>query len=297
MVNRKALVWFIIITFGLAWPLFLLPIAFGPPASPARQTATLVCWSLGMWAPGLATILVTRFVTRLPLGTLNLKRLGERRAYLWAWLLPPALTVIAGLLTWAFGLGKLDLTFPAFRQAMASAPGGAAIPVVVVGIQALFALTLAPLFNTLFGLGEELGWRGFLLPQLLPLGQPRAILYSGIVWGIWHAPAILQGHNYPTQPVLGVFFMIVFTVLVGAIFSWLYLRTGSPWAPALAHGSLNATVGLPMLFLTGVDITFGGTLVSLTGWIPLVLFIAWLLWTRRLPVAGKSHPLGKLEEK
>ena len=98
----------------------------------------------------------------------------------------------------------------------------------------------APLINTLLALGEELGWRGSLLPELLPLGQRRAILLSGVIWGFWHAPVILQGHNYPSQPVLGVFLMVVFAVLVGAFFGWLYLRTRSPWAPALAHGSLNA---------------------------------------------------------
>ena len=65
----------------------------------------------------------------------------------------------------------------------------------------------APLINTLLALGEELGWRGLLLPELLPLGQRRAILLSGVIWGFWHAPVILQGHNYPSQPVLGVFLM------------------------------------------------------------------------------------------
>ena len=83
--------------------------------------------------------------------------------------------------------------------------------------------------------------------------------------------------------------MVVFTMLVGAFFSWLYLRTRSPWAPALAHGSLNATAGLPLLFLTGVDITVGGTLASLIGWIPLALFIAWLAWSNRLPVKLENN--------
>jgi membrane protease YdiL (CAAX protease family) len=285
MINRKSLTYYLIIAFGLAWILFVLPIPFGPPASAARQTVSLITWSLAMWAPGLAAILVTRKIKKEPLSGLNLRRLGDRRAYLWAWLAPPFLVVITGLLTWLLGAGELDLSFQAMRAAMAQAPGGAAVPpVIVVAIQIVFSLTLAPLINTLLALGEELGWRGFLLPELLPLGQWRAILLSGAIWGFWHAPVILQGHNYPGQPVLGVFLMVVFTMLVGAFFSWLYLRTRSPWAPALAHGSLNATAGLPLLFLAGVDITVGGTLASLIGWIPLALFVAWLAWTNRLPV-------------
>jgi membrane protease YdiL (CAAX protease family) len=286
MSRNKPLIWFLLIAFGLAWVLFVIPTRFGAPGTTTRQTVTLLFWSAAMWAPGLAAIIATRYVAGEPLSSLNLRRLGERRAYLWAWLLPPLLAIAAGLLTWLLGAGTLDLSFTAIREAMAQAPGGESVPpALVVGLQILAAFTLGPLFNTIFALGEELGWRGFLLPRLLSLGQWRAILISGAIWGIWHAPAILQGHNYPTRPVAGVFMMVVFCVLVGAIFSWLYLRTGSPWAPALAHGSLNASAGLPFLFLTGIDPSIGGTLTSLIGWIPLALFVAWLVWSGRLPVS------------
>jgi membrane protease YdiL (CAAX protease family) len=238
-----------------------------------------------MWAPGLAALITNKFIKRQPVSALHLNRLGEKRAYLWAWLVPPFLVILTGLLTWLFGLGKLDLEFTAIRQALAQAPGGQAInPVMVVAIQAAVALTIGPLFNVIFALGEELGWRGFLLPELLPLGQWKAILLSGTIWGVWHAPVILQGHNYPSQPVLGVFMMIVFCVLAGTLLSWVYLRTASPWAPALGHGSINAVAGLPVLFLTGMDITYSGTLASPVAWIPLALFVAWLALTRRLPV-------------
>jgi len=201
-------------------------------------------------------------------------------------LLPIGLAIATGIFSYLFSPDKLDLSFPAFAQAMAAAPGGAAVPTgLIVAAQIAISFTLAPLLNTVFALGEELGWRGFLLPSLLPIGQWRAILVSGLIWGLWHAPAILQGHNYPSQPVLGIVMMMVFTVLLGAILSWLYLLTGSPWAPALGHGTINAVAGLPVLFLTGINITYTGTLASPVGWIPLALFVGWLAWTHRLPVA------------
>jgi uncharacterized protein len=296
MVNRKAISLFLAIAFGLAWILFVLPIPFGPPGTPVRQTVTLICWSLAMWAPGLGAILATRYAAGEPLRSLNLGRLGEKRAYLWAWLLPPVLAILAGLFTWLLGAGQLDREFSFIRGAIPEIEGQTVPVGLIVAGQILAALTVGPLFNTLFALGEELGWRGFLLPRLLPLGQWRAILLSGAIWGVWHAPAILQGHNYPTMPVAGVFLMIVFTILMGAIFSWLYLRTRSPWAPALAHGSLNASAGLPLLFLTGVNLTLGGTIVSVIGWIPLALFTGWLVWTRRLPVNGGRLEEGRVED-
>ncbi len=227
----------------------------------------------------------TRFVASQSLGALNLRRLGPKRPYLWAWLLPPALAIVTRLFTLALGADRLNLEFTAIRKAMAQAPGGGRVlPEMVVAIQLVFSFTLAPLFNCLFALGEELGWRGFLLPRLLPLGQWRAILLSSAIWGVWHAPAILQGHNYPGgRPVLGVFMMIVFCLLLGVIFSWLYLQTHSPWTPTLAHGSLNATAGLSILFLADVDIVVGGTVSSAIGWIGLAVFVGWLLLSQRLP--------------
>ncbi len=284
VIRQKSLVVFLIIAFAVAWALFLLPLAFGAPGSPTRQTVTLISWSIAMWAPGIAALIAVKLVEKKPVSSLNLKRLGNWRTYLWAWLVPIFLTIAAGVLTWIFGVGKLDLEFKAIQTAMASTSGSQLTPLMIIGIQLLAALTVGPLFNTLFALGEELGWRGFLLPRLLPLGQWKAIGLSGIVWGIWHAPVILQGHNYPQHPIAGVFLMIVFCVLFGTILSWLYLRTRSPWAPALGHGSFNAVAGLPILFMPVVDLAFGGTLSSIIGWIPMIIFIGWLVWSGRLPV-------------
>ncbi len=83
--------------------------------------------------------------------------------------------------------------------------------------------------------------------------------------------------------------MTVLSVLLGVFLSWLYFETRSPWAPALAHGSFNASAALPLLFLApGVNITWGGTLASISGWVGLALFALWLVATRRLPVPGRD---------
>ena len=282
MTQRKSLVVFLLIAFSVAWVLFVLPLAFGSVDALTRQYITLVCWSAAMWAPGLAAILTNRLVDHEPVSKLHLGRLGDKWTYLWAWLVPPLLVIAAGLLTALLGVGKPDLELTAMREAMAQASSPALPPLLIVGLQALIGLTIGPLFNTLFAMGEELGWRGYLLPKLVPQGQGRAILLSGVVWGVWHWPAILQGHNYPGQPILGMFLMIGFCVLFGAIMSWLYLRTGSPWAPALGHGTLNAVAGFPLIFMPGVNMALGGTLTSLIGWIPMLLFVGWLIWKRNL---------------
>jgi uncharacterized protein len=287
--NKRYLAWFLGITFLLSWPLFLAPFLFIGMEPANKQLMTKGLWAVAMWGPGLAAIITTMVIAKKPLKSLRLNTLGPKRYYLWAWLLPIVLTIIGGVLTFLFGIADLDLNFTMIRESMASAASGNSIPVeVIVVIQILFACTLAPLINVLFTLGEELGWRGFLLPHLLPLGQWKAIIISGIIWGVWHAPVIVQGFNYPGYPILGIFMMIVFCVLLGTIFSWLYLNTKSPWSAALAHGSVNAVAGLPILFFKpGFNMAFGGTIATPVAWLGMAAFILWLVWTKRLPVQSQ----------
>lgn len=294
MLEKKSLIWFLVITFLFSWTLFLAPLALGDMEPTVKQLTYQGFWAIAMWGPGIAAIIVTLFIAKKPFSSLRLNTLGSKRFYLWAWLLPIPLTILAGALTVLFGLGELDTEFTMMNSAMESAAGGGAVPVgLLVLLQIAFAFTLGPLINVVFTLGEELGWRGYLLPQLLPLGQWKAMLISGIIWGVWHAPAILQGHNYPGYPVLGVFLMIIFCVLLGIILSWMYLNTQSPWVAALAHGSVNAVAGLPVLFLVpGFNMAFGGTLAAPVAWIGMILFIAWLVWTKRLPAPNQIEKTG-----
>lgn len=295
MIERKNIYWFLGITVLLSWPLFLATLFLGNMDAQTKQLTTQGLWAVAMWGPGIAAIITTLFIAKIPFNSLGLNKLGPKQYYLWAWFLPVVLTLLSGLFTVLFGVGKIDLNFTMIRTALASTPGGDVVPAsVVVLSQSLLALTLAPFLNMLFTMGEELGWRGFLLPRLLPLGQWKAVLWSGLIWGLWHAPVIIQGHNYPGYPILGVFMMIIFCFLLGTIIAWLYINTKSPWVAALIHGAVNAIAGLPVLFLApGFNMAFGGTLAAPTAWIGMALFIAWLVWTKRFPVqesVGESQP-------
>ena len=287
--DRKALTWYLMLSFGIAWILFLVPLLW-EAGSQASLTSSLLSWSAAMWVPGAAALLVTRFIQQKPLGSLNLKRLGPKRIYLWAWLVPLLASLGAGLITWLLGWGQLDLTFSQIVDAASEIPDQIPLSLpAVVAIQILAGILIGPLINTLFALGEELGWRGFLLPELLPLGQNRAILISGLIWGLWHIPVIVQGHNYPEAPVLGIFLMTAFTVLLGAFLSWLYFKTGSPWAPALGHGAVNAVAALSVIFFSEVNIIYGGTLTSVSGLIVLLMIIGGMYLTGKLPAEISEH--------
>src|SRR5699024_11776789 len=69
------------------------------------------------------------------------------------------------------------------------------VPLQVVLIISIVALPVNSLVSALATLGEEIGWRGWLLPNLRPLGTWPALLLSGVIWGVWHAPLILLGRS------------------------------------------------------------------------------------------------------
>ncbi|MFQ5858257.1 MAG: lysostaphin resistance A-like protein [Anaerolineae bacterium] len=287
--NFRVVLWFVALTFGLTWALWSL---LWLPAIGGNRLMALAVTTLGMWGPGVSALLVTRFALSESWRTLTLDRLGRKRYYLWAWFLPLLGTLVAMGLTIALGIARFDPESSQL-QAMIEETTSTPLPIplwTIVALQVVQAVTWAPLFNALFALGEELGWRGFLLLRLMQAGlsQRRALIVSGIIWGLWHAPVIVRGHNYPGHPYLGVLLMTVFTTLIGVIFGWLQLASGSVWVPAIAHGALNAIAGLPFLLLTPFDTAIGGMLTSIIGWIPLVAFVAWLVWSGRLPVAEKS---------
>ena len=283
--ERRPLIIFLIIAFLPAWLLFVFPIFFKSAEMGLSRIIGLVSWSLAMWMPGLGAIIATIFGEQKQLKELRLAKLGNKKIYLWAWLVPIILTVGAGLVTWLFGWGRVNIPGEFFSGELIETQDIPYItsPLMIIGAIAS-TLALAPLFNTLFALGEELGWRGYLLPKLLPLGQIPAIILSGLIWGIWHAPAILMGHNYPGYPILGVGMMMVFTILTGVFFSWLYLKTKSPWAPALSHGTLNAVASLPLIVLFDFDPVLGGALTSLSGWIVLAILTLILVGIGEIPV-------------
>jgi len=95
--------------------------------------------------------------------------------------------------------------------------------------------------GTLLAFGEEFGWRGYLLPKLLPLGEVKAALIVGLIWGPWHLPLLIVGLNYPGQPIIAVLAVFLLSAtLLSFLHTRFYVASGySLIAVALLHGSLN----------------------------------------------------------
>jgi membrane protease YdiL (CAAX protease family) len=112
--------------------------------------------------------------------------------------------------------------------------------------------TLAGLtVNGVAGFGEELGWRGFLQSEWDAWGFWKSSWLIGLLWGVWHAPFLLHGFNYPDHPIAGIFIMTLFTVLLAPLIGFVRLRSKSVFAAAIMHGAINGTYMAPALVLQG----------------------------------------------
>ncbi|MGZ3402189.1 MAG: CPBP family intramembrane glutamic endopeptidase [Phenylobacterium sp.] len=113
-------------------------------------------------------------------------------------------------------------------------------------LPALGAILTVGLFDKLSrALGEEIGWRGLLVPELLKVVSFRnAALISGVIWAAWHFPLIvLADYNAAGTPVafqLGCFALMI--ISSSFLFAWLRLRSASVWPAAVLHAAHNLLV-------------------------------------------------------
>ncbi len=288
---------FVLLSFGLAW-LVALPLWLGDGLTSAWFPVLAV---LIMATPAIATLAVVFSIDRperpvAALGLWPLKPVRRVLGYAAIGVFGSIAIVLVALPVGALlGVYPADfVNFSAFQQVLDQQGGEIPIPTGALVALQLVSLPLASMINVIPALGEELGWRGWLLPKLMPLGAIPAILISGAIWGLWHAPLILLGYNYPGAPGwLGLSAMVAMCVLVGAIFGWLRLRSGSVWPAALAHAAFNGAGGSYLIFAMAgerVDTT-QATILGWSGWIvPLIIVVA-IVATGRFTAAREPVPV------
>lgn len=253
--NRKSIAIYLAVVFVLSYAveIFLVAprlkaVSSGEVTDAMAIGLTQAMMAMCMFFPALS-VLITRAVTNdwdkcylRP----NLK--GNAVPYLIGWF-GPLVLVCVGAGVW-FLLHPESLT-PFSNPYAAAVPGAGGVVLFVL------LLILAPLLNVVTCFGEEWGWRGFLMPRLHE-GRSflKASVLTGIFWGLWHAPLIAAGHNY--NQVVGVssawmvaaavLAMCVLCVVVSVLFGYIAERARSVWPAVFAHGCLNGTTGLPLMF-------------------------------------------------
>lgn len=218
---RKEIITFLVITFALSAVFYAIIILSGSIGAYGGLLA------LGlMWCPGFAA-LITRLVYYKSLRGMGWGP-GKVRYLLVSYALPVIYSSIVYALTWLLGLGRV-------------AEAAFANPVdLAIGI--LLAATLGVLGSCVSALGEEIGWRGLLVPQLAKLTTfTKTTLITGAIWVVWHVPLILFA-DYNTGGVPIWYSLLCFTILVMGInvaYAWLRLKSGSLWTAVLLHAVHN----------------------------------------------------------
>jgi hypothetical protein len=253
--KTKGVVSYLLITFGMAWILWEIPLRLGVSTrSPLFQLAVLP----GAFAPAVAAVIVRKWITHEGFADAGLHlNLRKWPYYLLAWLLPLLVTPVIVALAVALGISQPDFSLQrALRTLAPDASPPASMPPAI--------------------------W--LVLPVQLMV---TALVATPVLWG----EEFGRGYTYPDQPVLGLVVFPVSTILLSIIFGWLRLRTGSVWAASLAHAATNAIGGslTTLLFIGGLNGIFVSYL-GLLGWIPLGGLCAWIVLRGGLAANSEGAP-------
>lgn len=243
--------------------------------NPMRYT---MCASLYMLLPMMVAIVMQK-INKEKLSSTGLLRFKIKWSWLVAWMLPVVivlLTIFVNTLlpgcefnTDMSAMIPAD-SVPEEQKEMVSKLMTPAFMIITTVISGLLA---GATINALFAFGEEYGWRNYLVSALKEKKFVCASIFIGIVWGIWHFPLILLGHNYPQHSVAGVFMMVIFCVLASFVELYLVLKAKSVFPAAIFHGTMNAVAGLNVLLIKGGNDLINGA-AGLSGFILISIVIA-----------------------
>ena len=290
-------------TFGISWAMFFAFIFSGKPFinddGSLGNMANLIC-TLGMLCPATG-VLITRYITKegfrlsgensLMLG-IDLKN-GKFVFYFFALIIPWVYTELGHLMSIIIHPECFDKDF--FRTAVDD--------VRTVYMYPLMAFVSGVLFS-IGGLGEELGWRGYMMPKLIKLcGLPKAVVVGGIIWGAWHWPLTYVGHNFGTDykgyPFAGFAAMAILAVFMGILLTYVTIKTGSVWPAAFLHTVNNTSPSILQFFinpekisgiLTNRIVSFVVYLIPMAV-LSVIILTVYCLKQRKTPVATPEEPL------
>ncbi len=276
--NWKKINLYILLSFGISWTVALIMklahIDYGSTLS------LIIIGGLYMPGPAIATFIIQKFIYKE-----GFKQYGwtfDKKNYKW-FLYTPLIFISLILLTFATvallgnthlisQFGQLDFSQDNFnfhfKELVSSKIDIDKIKLPNIPAWLFFVISIGEgiivgaTANLPFMFGEEFGWRGLMLRETQNLGFVKSSVFIGIIWGLWHLPIILMGHNYPKHPYFGIVMMCLITTALAPIFAYVRLKTKSILGACMLHGMINATGALFALYIANSNELFS----SITGW-------------------------------
>jgi membrane protease YdiL (CAAX protease family) len=236
----RRIVVFLLLTFGSSSLFQYLIVSHG---GIHKQGGGLLAIPM-MWCPGISAIVTQLIFCR------SLRGMGwgwgKTRYQVASWLIPPAYAAVAYAFLWATGLAPLsDAVIVRAASTFENAGLRGLSRGQVLAIYLLIVLTVGAVANLIAALGEEIGWRGFLVPQLAKVrSYSQTAWISGLIWAAWHYPILLFG-SYTNEGLPAWYALGCFTAMVLGLsfaFAWLRLKSGSLWTGMFLHASHNLFV-------------------------------------------------------
>lgn len=257
--EKKRIILFLVITFAITYLVeFGIILRFLQSGDAAQASMAQALIAGVMFIPAIG-VLITRLVTKEGFQNaflfFNFK--GNVKYYLIGWFGPSLLTLAGAAIYFLIFSDKLDLNMTmlldVYKQQNVEMTREQLQSTLLM--QLAMGIFIGPLLNFVNCFGEEWGWRGYLLPKMqgrLPI-LPM-LLVNGIIWGLWHAPLTMMGHNYGVgymgYPITGILAMCVFCIVMGTIFSYVTIKTKSCLPAVFAHGGLNSIASFGMYITT-----------------------------------------------
>ncbi len=291
--ETKKLLIYLGITFAISWALFFSLIipgnSFLDESGNLSGIGNLIC-TLGMLCPAIGVI-ITRYITKegyrltgevsMMLG-IDLKN-RKYIFYIIAILLPWIYTELGNLLKIIIKPDCFDKQF--LNTAVTDVRNAYMFPLMAI---------VSGVFFSIGGLGEELGWRGYMMTKLIKIcGTGKAVVLGGVIWGIWHWPLTYVGHNFGTEykgyPYTGFAAMCILCVFLGILLTFITVKTGSVWPAAIMHAVNNASPSILQFYINPDKISgiMSDTFVSfIIHFIPMFIFslsvfVFWLIREKR----------------
>ena len=231
--NLKPITLFLSITLALSAIFYFLIIYSGTLSGGRGQYVMGI-----MWCPGISALITMKLLNR------NISDLGwkwgKTKYQFWSYLIPIIYALIAYLAIWIFGWGGFyDKEFVnTLTESFGLGPIGS-------GFTIVFYVILLGIFGTIrsmaSALGEEIGWRGFLVPELYKnYGFTKTSLISGFIWGVWHLPILLfADYNSGTPSWYAMTCFMVLIIGISFIYTWFRIKSGSLWTAVILHATHN----------------------------------------------------------